>query len=958
MLAKLNTRLLAALLCIGLLAAQNGDWSALMLRAKQLSSQGRTTEALPLAEEALRIAEGSFPPFDRRLSASLDSLADLYRDRGDLTKAEVLFKRALAIEVAGGPGDLNLAATLNNLAMLYKDEGRARDAEPFFKWALALYKAGLGPTHPYTVAIMNNMGDLYRSEGRNAEAESFYRGAAFLAEKSLELNLQPAELEYADALRAMVRHNLGELYRSQGKRSEAEGMYQAALEIRKEKLGENHPDTASTMNALALLYQAQGRYADAEQLCRRSLEIRRGVLGENHRAVAYTLATLAWNLRIQHKYAEAEQAYKRAIEIEEGTLGKDDPLLVAPLLGLAATYQVQAKNDDAEKLYRRSLAIRGKQKRLDDAGVGDSLLHLAALDYARDNFAAAGALFDDSFAHLRREFDYQFSYLDEADRLAFLDLVGDAFHLYFSFCYTYRDRDAAIAGKFYDTVLWQKGLVADSIAGVRARLAAAGNPEAQADVKQFATLRTRIAAMQNPPADHLRDWNQTLIQLQDEAHSLERSIVRRVVQAQKPVPPTWHDVQRALAPKEAAVEFVRFSYHDGKGGTDKSYYVALVLKPGESQTPALVPLAEADQLSAALEDYLALVRKAPPRGAGAKLYRSVWKPLESYLEGSKRVYVAPDGLLNTVSLAILPTDDGILLMQKYDLVPVLSSRDLLNPRDPPQSRSIVLVGNPRFDLTEEQQRAALKRLEAGRQSAPIVAHAGPGAGLRSRDPGARALDRLPATEVEVDAIRSTAARKGWQVTAYTGDLALAAAVTRVQHPRVLHIATHGFFEPDQDRIRAKWAGYLPPAFEDPMLHSGLYFAGANRTLAGTPGADGLDDGILTAYEATSLDLHGTELVVLSACETGQGIVSNAEGVFGLRRGLREAGAESILMSLWKVPSEETNELMTLFYDKWMSGMEKHDALRQAQLELRKKVMAAWEGEDHPYFWGAFVLVGR
>ena len=119
----------------------------------------------------------------------------------------------------------------------------------------------------------------------------------------------------------------------------------------------------------------------------------------------------------------------------------------------------------------------------------------------------------------------------------------------------------------------------------------------------------------------------------------------------------------------------------------------------------------------------------------------------------------------------------------------------------------------------------------------------------------------------------------------------------------------------------------------------------------------MEDGILTAFEATQLNLQGTELVVLSACETGLGKAQNGEGVFGLRRALQEAGAEAVLMSMWSVPDEETRELMTLFYQKWLAGTEKHEALRQAQQEMRAKVKAR-EGRDAPFFWGAFVLVGR
>ena len=145
--------------------------------------------------------------------------------------------------------------------------------------------------------------------------------------------------------------------------------------------------------------------------------------------------------------------------------------------------------------------------------------------------------------------------------------------------------------------------------------------------------------------------------------------------------------------------------------------------------------------------------------------------------------------------------------------------------------------------------------------------------------------------------------------------------------------------------------------EDPMLRSGLFFAGADRVRQGAAPEDGVDDGVLTAYEASQLNLEGTELVVLSACETGLGKQLNSDGVFGLRRGLQEAGADAVMMSMWSVPDKETQELMSLFYQKWLAGMEKPEALRQAQLEERETVKKRY-GKDLPFYWGAFVLIGK
>jgi CHAT domain-containing protein len=276
-----------------------------------------------------------------------------------------------------------------------------------------------------------------------------------------------------------------------------------------------------------------------------------------------------------------------------------------------------------------------------------------------------------------------------------------------------------------------------------------------------------------------------------------------------------------------------------------------------------------------------------------------------------------------------------------------------------------LVGDPVFDLSEEQQRAATQQLAFPHKQAPLpmatLPANVPSSNLVSRDLGnGPALPRLPGTGAEVNAIAALMQEHEWETSVYTRELALKRVVEEASSPRVVHLATHGFFLSDQQVVtdRLGLGEKQSSGLEDPMLRSGLYFSGADRTLAGKLPAEGLDNGVLTAMEAGSLNLRGTELVVLSACNTGQGDMKDGEGVFGLRRALQEAGAQAVLMSLWSVPDQETQDLMKRFYAKWLGGMEMHEALKQAQLEMREQVRRSHDGNDLPYYWGAFVLVGR
>ena len=430
------------------------------------------------------------------------------------------------------------------------------------------------------------------------------------------------------------------------------------------------------------------------------------------------------------------------------------------------------------------------------------------------------------------------------------------------------------------------------------------------------------------------------------------------------------------------MEFLRLYFDDGRSPIAKPYYIALVVRP-QSVQPELIQLGEAHALEG--ESFLAYraevgSRGVNPGGAAAqpaaspwsRLYDKIWKPLEPALGGAKRIYIAPDGALNEIPLGILQASDGHRVMEKFDVRVVSSTRDLLRPNHPATTNTAILVGNPRFLLSDEEQRVAIIRLRdsENHEQAVLLASARSNSferdglarchrtwRLRSSTAGGGVLCPLPGTGVEIQSVGELLRGKNWTVSSYQGDQALEEVVKSAARPRVLHVATHGFFLSDQQLKRGEGLSGAPSESEDPMLRSGLFFAGADRVLKNEAPVEGAENGVLTAYEATTLNLQGTELVVLSACETGRGSLQNGEGVFGLRRALQEAGAEAVLMSLWSVPDRETQELMTLFYKNWLSGMEKPEALRHAQASERDRVMKRY-GKDLPYYWGAFILVGR
>ena len=849
-------------------------------------------------------------------------VTELYK-QGKFEQGIPVAQEALKVgESTFGPTNVNVATSLNNLAEFYVAQGRYGEAEPLLVRALGIREKALGPEHPYVATSLNNLAELYRQQGRYGEATPLEKRALGIWEKAR---------------------------------------------------GPRHPDVATSLSNLANLYWDQNRYGEAEPLYKRALAIQEKTLGPDNPAVATSLNDLANLYWEQRRYGEAEPLYKRALAIYEKALGPDHPYVATSLNNQAALYELQGRYGEAEPLYERALGIREKALGPDHPDVAWSLHNLAGLYHAAGVPVKAAELYDRSLTITARLFDYYFTYMSEKERLEFVGAYASQFPDYFSFCLSYREQLPELVGKMYDVVLWEKGFIAQSVAALRARIRASGDSEAFRLLEQLTQKKSLLAKLVTGPPES-EPQNQAarraqIEQLEKESNDIEKELVNRsgtLAEAKRLEQVSWRDVQKILKEDEAAVEIVRFPFHVGKQPTGISYYVALVLTPETTAGPKFVVLGEAGKLESELiADYRRFVSPegtAEPSSPSDKssFFDAFWKPLEPVLGNSTRIYWSPDGLLNQVSLGIAPDAKGRLLLESHDLHVVSSTKDILRQKRSATDNSAVLVGNPLFDLDEKRHREAKTQMEKAVRSEAGTGVAGNA--LRSRELRGGMLTPLPGTKAEIEALKALLEKQKWQVEVDTGEDALKERLMQVRGPRVLHLATHGFFLPEQsqnlrDPMLSQTASEAASGTEDPMLRSGLFLAGANRTLAGRAPAPDLDDGILTAYEATELNLQGTELVVLSACDTGLGQTQAGEGVFGLRRALQEAGAESVLMSMWSVPDQETRELMELFYTHWLDGEEKHAALRHAELEEREVVQKRY-GRDLPYYWGAFVLVGR
>ncbi|MCP4582281.1 MAG: CHAT domain-containing protein [candidate division Zixibacteria bacterium] len=331
-----------------------------------------------------------------------------------------------------------------------------------------------------------------------------------------------------------------------------------------------------------------------------------------------------------------------------------------------------------------------------------------------------------------------------------------------------------------------------------------------------------------------------------------------------------------------------------------------------------------------------------------ELYDYVLAPLIPTLGDKTRILISADSKLNLIPFEILSCPDGKYLIEKYDISYLSTGRDLLKFESEKEAiENVIIFAGPNFDLTLNNIIAQSTMTSS--DVYPLPADCNPQRGV------SECLDitfyPLPSTKYEAESLADIFERlNGTEVDIYSETEAREDVLKDISSRDVLHFATHSFMCSDIDLADDE-------LFENPLLRTGIALAGANNLRYEIENSDvEIEDGILTAFEVSGLNLAGTELVALSACETGVGKIENGEGIYGLRRAFQIAGAESILMSLWKVPDYETKHLMEQFYGNWLSGQSKQRALRNSALKIieehRQKYNVA-----HPYFWGAFILLG-
>jgi tetratricopeptide (TPR) repeat protein len=924
-------------------------------------SLGDYTNAETMFERGLVIREKVLGPEHQFTARNLINLGSLYRDMGKYTKAEPLLLRALTInQKVLGLESMATATSMSNLGLLYQDMGDYAKAESYDEQSLAISQKVLGPEHPRTITALNNLAVIHIYMGEYVKAEPLLQQVLAIHEKVLG----PEHPETGRTLQA-----LGALYYDMGDYAKSESFYQRALSVQEKNPGPEHPDTAITLDGLGLLYMNMGDYDKAVTLCLRALKIQEKVFGSEHPALANTLGNLAALYQKTGNFAQAELMDQRVLKIDEKSLGPDHPFTAIAILNLGALYEQMGDLPKAESFDKRALAIQEKVLEPEHPDLSASFNNLASVYSKMGEYTNAEPLllhvldmenrvltpdnpkrkmylanlattyFDLQKTNESLEFADKaeqsslgmlnniLSFTSEQERLNY-EVQNDPYILFASLNDAPR---VALA------ILRHKGVVLDSLLEDRIVAAASQNPEDRALIEQLGPAKQQLTQLlmtvpKDSKMETLKSRAETRDKLSRQVEQLEGALAQKVAgfgHARRALTVTVDQVQKAIPPQTALVEFIRYHHYLGRQQWEDRYGAVILAAKGE---PKWVCLGAA----AAIEKNVLLCQQsvrdkerkdeALLSTALHNLYDHVWEPIQTVLSAdAKTIVISPDASLNFVSFATLLSPDNKFLAEKYSIRYVASGRDLLREPVKSSSQDMVIFAAPDYVAGGETN-----WLQTGVQLLPLPYFAKNAADLEAE-----------------------AKPWNWSVRIYSGAEATETQLRAIHSPRILHFSTHGFFFPETmgGPARFSFLGFMTDSkglqqqvtLKNPMYRSGVALAGAQVTLDAwkhgeTPPTD--SDGILTAEEVGSLDLHGTWLVVLSACDTGIGQSRTGEGVMGLRRGFIQAGAHNLLMTLWPVFDVPSGELMLDFYSALHQNNNPPEALATVQrdwlVKLRQK----------------------
>jgi CHAT domain-containing protein len=852
--------------------------------------------------------------------------------------SEIYLQQALKLrKELTGENDLDYCHSLNNLAVLYKETDRYDEALKRYKQVISIYKNIFGEKNPNYLTSLSNLAALYRVMGNYAESLP-------LNKQILEARKELFGESHPDYLASM--NNLGINYMYMGNHETALLLYDKILQTFKTMAGENNNEYANALNSKGIVYIRMEAFDKALPYFEKSLVIRRELFGEEHPDYLVTLNNLALTHLALNNFAKANKLYSQAVEIAKTIFGEDSPKYAGILNNLAILKMKTNHFEEAEALNNQILSVYRAAYGTNHPNYIETLSNFANLNWGNHqrtkSFQQRVLIKNWAVEQINK----QFPVLSEQQKEAFFYNNLQIFlRQYTTFSI---ETERADTKDFYNTLIATKGVLMQSTQKMKMRILSSKDTALIELFNSWMEKKNEIIQASEMSETQLKENGIDLFALTESIEKLENQLLKKSdafkdITAKKTV--SWQDIQKKLKSNEAAVEIVRihkygiektatdtsdtekapdFPVYSIYGETDTVYYAALIVKK-KSKQPEIVLLKNGNDLEKKFINYQK--NAILYRREDAVSYNEFWKPIADKLKGVQKVFFSPDGVYNQISLNTLQNPDTKrYVLDEIELHLVTNTKDLLSfGRSENKNLKAELLGYPFYDL-KTQNASESRRRELEEDTTRAFTNF-------------QKVGMLPGTKKEVEEISKILKLKNYALNILTEKNATEENIKKVQNPKILHISTHGFFIDGKEKNKNI----------NPMLRSGLLLTGVSDYTRAEIKPE-TEDGVLTALEAANLELDGTDLVVLSACETGLGDVKGGEGVYGLQRAFKVAGAKTIVMSMWKVDDEVTQKLMITFYQKFAEYNNARKAFKEAQSEIKNQY-------PEPYFWGAFVMSG-
>ncbi len=865
------------------------NWQEMTEKMESLCTAGKYFEALTYARVALEKAGRDSTEASLDYGNSLDFLGFCLHHTGQLVEAERYLLAAVAhARQYLGENHEDYITRLSNLAMLHLDMRELAKAVSELEVAVHLTSQNLPEDNPYFAIMVNNLGLAYERSGNLEKALEYYLQALQLTEK----NLGKGNARYGIRL-----VNIATIYRLTGKKELALEFNLQARSVFENAVGKNHPLYVLGANGLISSYVELSRYQEALSVSDELMAI------VDHISMKESTQFYDFTCNIANLYFVTGQ-YQRCLDFSKTML--DQYQRTFPTLYSDHSYLARLAMHALEKMGKPEQAVEFAL-----------LNNRFMLDELRGNFSE----FTES-----EQFQFYRAYkrLSETSSLLFA---------------VQHPEFPQMSAAAYDYQMTIKGLSLASRRQLFQSLREHPDGQLSEQFGEWKQLQNEISR-QYALTPARRQTN--LDSLLTASNTLERNLAiasetfRLTSQNAR-----WQDVQAALAPGEAAIEFAQLKNPDG----DSVLYIAWVLRAGNAP-PQQVVLFEEKELG-----QIAATRRlyAPePPATGKNLYQLLWKPLEPSLQGVSTLYYAPAGILHQINLGAVPVSASAVLDDRFKLHRLVSTRQIISAKNAtamPDLNSALVFGGIRYESDSLALASTNTIVENPVTDVITSRNRGVTSGSEWRfltgslQEAVSVRGRLQTAGAKVDFADGFRASEGY----------FKKSVQSARAPTVLHLATHGFFVTAADST----AGSGFATAENPMARAGLALSGANRAWGGGLPFEGQEDGILTALEISRMDLSGTELAVLSACGTGQGKIEAGEGVLGLQRAFKMAGVHYVIMTLWNVQDEDAQQFMDFFYGEWLTQKKNiPDAFRAAEQHMR----AIHATPFQPMAWAGFLLL--